>query len=344
MKTGILLLNLGSPDEPTTPAVRRYLRQFLSDERVIDIPALPRQLLLNLVILPFRSPKSAHAYQKVWTKEGSPLVAYTKKLNKRVQESLELKYPGKFKVLFGMRYGNPSIKLILDQFKSEGIRKVILVPLYPQYAAASTGSSIAEVFRIAQTYWDPFELTVAPAFYNEKFYLDSFAKRGQEVLNGGKADHILFSFHGVPERQLTKSEGCKPGYCQFTASCCGKISVLNENCYRAQCFETARNIAERLNLQPDSWSVSFQSRLGRTKWIEPYTDVVLTDLARSGVKNLVVFSPSFVADCLETLEEIGIRAVADFKLAGGQNLTLVPSLNDGEDWATGLAGWVQSLD
>ncbi|MCA0444866.1 MAG: ferrochelatase [Bacteroidetes bacterium] len=344
MKTGIFLLNLGSPDEPTTPAVRRYLRQFLSDARVIDIPALPRQLLLNLFILPFRSPKSAHAYKKVWTTEGSPLVSYTKKLAEKVQIHLNQIQPDEYKVIFGMRYGNPSIQKVLNEFYSEGIRKVILVPLYPQYAAASTGSSIAEVYRVAGTFWDPFELSVAPAFYNQPFYLESFARRGESVLSKQKADHILFSFHGVPERQLTKSEGCKPGFCEFTTTCCSTISDLNANCYRAQCFDSARNIAKLLNLKPETWSVSFQSRLGRTKWIEPYTDVVLTELAGNGIKNLVVFSPSFVADCLETLEEIGIRAVEDFKKAGGESLTLVPSLNEGEDWARGLAEWIQTLN
>ncbi|MCK6601985.1 MAG: ferrochelatase [Bacteroidetes bacterium] len=340
-KTGVLLVNLGSPDAPDTPPVRNYLRQFLSDSRVIDLPAPARFLLLNLVILPFRSPRSAHAYRQIWMPEGSPLVVHTRNLTRKVAAELDRISPGKHRVLAAMRYGNPSLKAALDHFREEGIHRIFLLPLFPQYATATTGSLLAEIYRLAVTRWDPPELTVLPPFFAESFFTDAVAARGRDLILTDRPDHIVFSFHGIPERQIRKSDPDSE-ICRISDGCCSEISERNFRCYRAACFETARQIAGRLNLQPGTWTVAFQSRLGRTKWIEPYTDRVIRDLAGKGHKRVLVFSPSFVADCLETLEEIGLRLNDEFLSCGGSSLTLVPSLNDGDDWAAGLAGWISS--
>lgn len=340
-KTGVLLVNLGSPDAPDTPPVRKYLRQFLSDRRVIDLPAPARFLLLNLIILPFRSPRSAHAYRQIWMPEGSPLVVHTRNLARKVAVELDRISPGKHRVLVAMRYGNPSLKAALDQFGEEGINRIYLVPLFPQYAAATTGSLLAEVYRLAATRWDPPELVCLPPFFSDSFFTDAVASRGRDLIHAEQPDHIVFSFHGIPERQIRKSDPDSET-CRISDGCCSEISERNFRCYRAACFETARQVAGKLNLQPGSWTVAFQSRLGRTKWIGPYTDSVIRDLAARGIKRVVVFSPAFVADCLETLEEIGLRLNAEFLSCGGSSLTLVPSLNDGDDWAAGFAGWISS--
>jgi len=322
--TGLLLINLGTPDAPTTPAVRRYLREFLSDPRVIDINAVGRALLLHLFILPFRPAKSAHAYQQIWDRErGSPLLAYSKELAAGVAAKLG----DSWRVELAMRYGNPTIASALSTLRGAGVDRIVVLPLYPQYAASSTATSVARVMELATSTWDTVPLDIVPAFHADPGFLAAFTAVAQPALAEARADHVLFSFHGLPERQIRKSD---PNAHCLRDGCCDALGPANANCYRAQCYATARDLAARLAIT--DYTVCFQSRLGRTPWIEPHTDVLLDRLAQQGKKRLAVFCPAFVADCLETLEEIGIRARAQFKAAGGEELTLVPSLNATPAW------------
>ncbi|HZS37896.1 MAG TPA: ferrochelatase [Polyangia bacterium] len=326
--TGLLLVNLGTPDAPRTPEVRRYLRQFLSDPRVLDINPVGRAALLELVILPFRPSKSAHAYQKIWTERGSPLLFHGQDLAAAVAARLGADWA----VELGMRYQNPSIDAALERLRARECDRVVVFPLYPQYSAASTGSSVEEVFRVASRRWVTPSLSIVEPFYDDPAFIDAFASVGAPLVGADQIDHVLFSFHGLPERHMIKSDASGK-HCLQSANCCDSIQSVNRHCYRAQCFATARALAAKLSLPTEKWSVSFQSRLGRTPWIKPYTDHVLPELVKAGVKRVAVFCPAFVADCLETLEEIGIRAQADFVAAGGQSLTLVPSLNASPAWA-----------
>jgi ferrochelatase len=320
MPTGLLLINLGTPDAPTTPAVRRYLREFLSDPRVVDIGAVGRSLLLNLVILPTRPAKSAHAYQQVWDAErGSPLLAHSKDLARGVAQALGEGW----RVELAMRYGNPSIASALEALR--GCERIVVMPLYPQHAASSTSTTNARVMELASASWDVGAFDFVPAFHADPGFLDAWIAVAQPALAEAAPDHVLFSFHGLPERQIKKSGDAA---C-LTDGCCDR-AVTPLTCYRAQCYATARALASRLGIT--SSTVCFQSRLGRTPWITPHTDVVLDELGAKGVKRLAVMCPAFVADCLETLEEIGIRARAQFKAAGGEELVLVPSLNATPRW------------
>jgi protoporphyrin/coproporphyrin ferrochelatase len=326
--TGLLLINLGTPDEPETAAVRRYLRQFLSDPRVIDINPLGRWLLLNLIILPTRPAKSAHAYRQIWdATRGSPLLSHSEDLTARVRARLGAGW----QVELAMRYGKPSIEEGLAKMRAAGVDRIVVLPLFPQYASSSTGSAVEEAFRIAGAAWNVPALSIVDAFYEHPGFLDAFAAVGRPVIEALRADHVLFSFHGLPERQIQKSDE-SGRHCLQSAGCCDQIGTANRNCYRAQSYATARGIASRLGLEAERWSVSFQSRLGRTPWIKPYTDVVLDELAARGIKRLAVYCPAFVADCLETLEEIGMRARDQFRAKGGEELVLVPSLNSSEPW------------
>lgn len=335
-RTGILLVNLGTPDAPEPAAVRRYLRQFLSDPRVIDINPIGRAALLHLVILPFRPARSAAAYQKIWTPEGSPLLVHGRALTERLRERIP-----ELPIELGMRYGNPSIASAIDRLREQQCDRVLAVPLYPHYAASSTGSTVEELARIVGTLWTTPFVSVVPPFYDHPAFLDAFTAVASETLDEFAADHVLFSFHGLPERQVVRC--ADPTVCLASASCCDTIRAANRNCYRAQCHETARLLARALELgeQGEGWSIAFQSRLGRTPWIKPYTDEVVPALAKRGVAKLAVMCPAFVADCLETLEEIGMRADEDFKAAGGKALKLVPSLNSHPAWVAGVEALVR---
>ena len=324
MPTGLLLINLGTPDAPTTPAVRRYLREFLSDPRVIDINAVGRALLLHLVILPRRPAKSAEAYRKVWDeKRGSPLLAHSKDLAAGVQAKLGAPW----RVELAMRYGNPSIASGLEALRAAAVDRIVVLPLYPQYAMSSTATSVERVKELATTGTPA--LDFVPAFYADEGFLAAFTAVAKPALADARPDHVLFSFHGLPERQIKKLDPTGT-HCLQSATCCDAITSANTNCYRAQCYATARELASRLAVT--DYTVCFQSRLGRTPWIKPHTDVLLDELAKQGKKRLAVLCPAFVADCLETLEEIGIRAREQFKAAGGEELTLVPSLNATPAW------------
>jgi ferrochelatase len=324
---GLLLVNLGSPEAPEPGPVRRYLREFLSDPRVLDMNPVGRALLLYGVILPFRPRQSAAAYRKIWSPEGSPLLVHGRALAEQVRARLD----GRWQVELAMRYGEPSIAAALDRLRAAAIDEIVVLPLYPQYAASSTGSSLEAIFRLAGERWVVPSLQVVPPFHDDQGFLDAFAEVARPLLDGADYQHLLFSFHGLPERQVKKTDD-SGRHCLASASCCDAIGPVNRNCYRAQCFATARALAARLGRHEGSWSVSFQSRLGRTPWIRPYTDAVLPELAAAGKKRVAVMCPAFVADCLETLEEIGIRAREQFTALGGELLTLVPSLNSSPRW------------
>jgi ferrochelatase len=333
MKTGILLINLGSPEAPTAAAVRPYLREFLSDPRVIDIPAPLRWLLLNAVILPFRPAKSAAAYAKVWTPAGSPLMAHSRAF----AEKLAVALGDDYRVVLAMRYGNPSLKDALAEITREPLRELVIFPLYPQYASASTGSSVEEALRLLAPLQNVPTLRTIPAFYDDPGYVRALVENAAPRLRAFRPDFVLFSYHGLPERQIRKSES-RAGHCLAAGdACCAAVGPDNAYCYRAHCFATTRAVAGALGLAAGTYSTAFQSRLGRTPWIKPYTDHVLTELGQKGVKRLAVFSPSFVADCLETLEEMTIRGAETFMEAGGEALDLIPALNGEDVWVEAAA-------
>jgi protoporphyrin/coproporphyrin ferrochelatase len=326
MRTGLLLINLGTPEAPTPSAVRRYLREFLGDPRVIDINAVGRALLLNLIILPLRPAKSAHAYASIWDPQrGSPLMYHSQDLARAVAAQLG----DAWHVELAMRYGQPSLAAALDAFVARGVERVVVLPLFPQYASSSTGTAVARVMELAGAQWNVPALDFVPAFYDDPGFIGAFAQVARPVLADARPDHVLFSFHGLPVRQIVKTDR-GGAVCLRSATCCDERK--NPHCYRAQSFATARALAAELALATDRYTVCFQSRLGRTPWIEPYTDHVIDRLGHAGIKRLAVLCPAFVADCLETVEEIGMRARAQFKAAGGEELILVPSLNATAPW------------
>ncbi|MEB3238437.1 MAG: ferrochelatase [Candidatus Sericytochromatia bacterium] len=328
VKQGVLLVNLGTPNAPKAPEVRRYLAEFLSDPRVLDIPAVARALLLRLVILPFRPRKSAEAYRKIWTDRGSPLLVHGLDLAVAVRQRVGAEVP----VELGMRYGQPSLGDAMARLAAAGVDELIVLPLYPQYASSSTGSTLERVYALLAQEWNVPQVRVVGAFYDHPAFIAAMARHVAKALEALPGAHLLLSYHGLPERQCRKSDPTGR-HCLASTECCAAIVEANRHCYRAQCMETSRRLAERLDLTEEAWTVSFQSRLGRTPWIRPYTDEVLPEMARSGCKDVVVACPAFTADCLETLEEIGMRAAEDFSAAGGGRLHLVPGLNAEAHWA-----------
>lgn len=330
-KTGLLLINLGTPDSPRTPDVRRYLRQFLMDPRVIDIPAWRRWLIVNLLILPFRPRSSAEAYRKIWTEAGSPLLLYSQELTRRVQARLG----PEIEVELGMRYGRPAIGEAMGNLRRRGVHRLIVFPLYPQYSSAATGSSLEAVFKEAARLWNVPSLQVIPPFYDHEAFIAACAGVARPHLGRSNPERVFFSFHGLPERQVRKSDPTGT-HCLHREDCCERIEATNADCYRAQCLATAKRLADALGIEEERRVVCFQSRLGRTPWLRPYTDEVLADHARRGCKRAMLLSPAFVADCLETLEELGIRGVEIWKEHGGESLELVPCVNVDEAWVDAL--------
>lgn len=324
--TGCLLVNLGTPEAPTPAAVSRYLREFLFDPRVVDMPALWRWMLVNLIIAPFRSPRSARAYLKIWTEEGSPLLVHSQHLLSEVR-ALFPSVP----IELGMRYGTPSLESALEALRSQGVNRIIVLPLYPQAASSVTGSTLERVFKIVSQWWNVPSVQVVSPFFAHPGFINAFAEVARPVLAAHEPEFLLFSFHGLPERHIKKGD-CTQSHCLESLDCCSSLHHANRDCYRAQCFATAREIAHALGLEPDSYGVSFQSRLGKDPWIGPSTDHELRRLAEKGVKQLAVMCPAFTADCLETLEEIGMRARESFIAFGGKELSLIPSLNATPSW------------
>ena len=330
-KTGVLLVNLGTPDAPTVSAVRRYLREFLSDPLVIDLPALPRYLLLYGLILPFRPRRSKAAYEKIWTQAGSPLLLHSKRLTTALADELG----DHFVVALGMRYGNPSLQCALERLKAHDCQRVIVFPLFPQYSSAVTGSVIAKVKALLRGKGSSAEVSFINDFFNDPGYVDCLAEVVRENNPHQKTEHAIFSYHGLPERHLDKSASCLSRCDREKA--CPVVTVSNRGCYRAQCYETSRLLAQNLGLTDAQYTVAFQSRLGKTQWIKPYTDLSLTQLAARGVKNVTVICPSFVADCLETLEEMGFRARQQWMALEGECFHLIPCLNAGLKWVKVVA-------
>lgn len=325
---GLLLSNLGSPAAPRRREVAAYLRQFLTDPRVLDIPVVPRQLLVRGIIAPFRASRSARAYAKVWTPDGSPLVVHSRKLATKVAAKLGTGW----KVALGMRYGNPSIESALDELVRAGCRRIVTFPLYPQYASATTGSTLEEVWRAASRAQVVPEIVPVSPFFRHPGFLGAFERRIRRVLQDHPQAHLVFSFHGLPERQVLKAD--PSGTC-LTGECCLREESL-ATCYKAQCLATARALADRLELPTDRWTVAFQSRLGRIPWLGPSTTGTVDHLIDRGAREIVVAAPAFVADCLETLEELGM-ALSDSAKARGAGLWTVPCPNDGDDWAESVA-------
>ena len=326
---GLLLLNLGSPDAPERGAVARYLRQFLTDPRVIDIPTIPRQLLVRGIIAPLRSGKSAHAYRSIWLPEGSPLIVHSRALAQGVQTELG----DTWKVTLGMRYGNPSLRSALEELTSAGCAEIVVLPLYPQYSSATTGSSLEELGHVFSSLWNVPSVRVLPSFYEAPGFLEAFAEPLRAALSRHPEADVLFSFHGLPERQVRK------GYADcLTGESCRDVRPF---CYKSQCHATARALAARLNLPKDRWHISFQSRLGRTPWLSPSTLETATALAKHGSQSLVVAAPSFVADCLETLEELGGRLREAYLEAGGEHFELTVCPNASSQWTRTVADWAQ---
>lgn len=347
--TGLLLVNLGTPegvpgDGPSTRQVRAYLREFLMDPYVIDIAYPLRWFLVNAVILPTRPAQSARAYRQIWTERGSPLLVHHLDLASALQTELSARGRRPWQVVAAMRYGNPSIAAGLRELRGEGIRETLVVPLYPQYSLAATQSSIEECRAQAARHAPGMNLHFYPPFHDVPAFLDAFAEVAREHLRGYSFDHLFFSFHGLPERQVSRTDRTGGNHCFRSTRCCDRIVDANRDCYRAQCFATARGLASRLGLSGEQFTVCFQSRLGRTPWITPFTDVMYKKLAERGVKRLAVLCPAFVADCLETLEEIQIRGRDQFRSLGGEDLKLIPSLNAAAPWVRGLADMVDGFE
>jgi ferrochelatase len=334
-RIGILLVNLGSPDSPDTGDVRRYLKEFLLDWRVIDIPPVPRNLLVRGIIAPFRAPKSGAAYRKIWTADGSPLIHITRQL----AELAQAKLGPQFQVEMAMRYQNPSIASALEKFRKDLPAKLKVISLYPQYASSTVGSVHQEVMRVLSTWQTIPHLEFVNSYPLHPGLIDAFVARAAEH-QVEAYDHVLFSFHGLPERQLTKAD--THDHCIRQADCCAKLSPQNAYCYSAQCHATAQAIAGRLGLSQQQYTICYQSRLGKTPWKRPYTSDVLHEMAQQGKKRLLVFSPAFVADCLETIYEIGMEYQEEFEKMGGEKITLVEGLNTHPIWVDAVCDLCRS--
>lgn len=333
---GVLLLQLGTPDSTEVADVRRYLAEFLADPRVLDIPTVWRRLLLHGVILRLRPRKSAEAYEKIWTEQGSPLLIHTQALADEVARRLG----PDFRVAVGMRYRNPSIRSAVDRLLEQGVQRVVVLPLFPQYAASSGGSATEEALRELGGRWNVPDVTTLGAFHDDPGFLAAAAEVTGQALEGFRPDYVLFSYHGLPERQIRKSDPTGAHCLQFEG-CCAAITEANRNCYRAQSFATTERLASQLGLTAGSYGTSFQSRLAGSPWIKPFTDQQLPVLYGQGVRRLAVACPSFVADCLETIEEIGIRARHQWMELGGEDFLLVPCVNSHPRWVEAVADMVR---
>jgi protoporphyrin/coproporphyrin ferrochelatase len=333
-KKGVLLLNVGTPEHPEINSIKKFLKEFLMDPRVINIPYVYRWLILNFFILPRRPAKVATKYNRIWKTEGSPLMLYTKRIKQLLSEDLGEKYV----VDVAMRYGVPSIKTSINYLMKQNINQLQIIPMFPQYSSAATGSAIEKVLKTIEKF-DYFpKIQINNSFYNHPGYIQAIANIGNNC-KPKEFDHILFSFHGLPISQL-RNQSSKSN-CLQSSECCQKICSTNYHCYRAQCFQTAHLVAEAININQKQYSVSFQSRLGKTEWIQPYTIDTIKHLAKSGLKRLLVFCPSFVIDCLETLDEIGNELSETFLQQGGEKMALVPALNDDKLWIQTLSNWIK---
>jgi len=335
MKRAIVLMNLGSPDSTEVKDVKRYLDEFLMDERVIDKPWLFRALLVKGIIVPFRAPKSAEAYKSIWTKEGSPLIVISKQLRDALDKEVEEP------VAIAMRYGNPSPKAAFDELlaKNPDLEEVIAVPMYPHYAMSSYETAVEYAVEQHKKGGYKFKLTTIKPYYNNEDYIHALIESIKPHLEN-EWDHVLFSYHGVPERHIYKGD-VTGQHCLKVPNCCDVPSAAHQYCYRHQCWVTTKIVTQRLNIPADKFTFSFQSRLGRDPWLQPYTAQMFEELPKKGVKKLVVVCPAFVSDCLETLEEIAVEGKETFLHAGGQSFDMIPCLNVHPLWVSAIAKWVK---
>jgi protoporphyrin/coproporphyrin ferrochelatase len=334
-KTTVLLINLGTPDDPSVSKVRSYLSQFLNDPRVIDIPWLVRKILVNLIIVPFRAPKSAKIYKELWTENGSPIMIHGESTKAKLQAQLGDDYV----VELAMRYKNPSIPSVLEKIRKTNPKKIILLPLFPHYASASTGSALEEAMNVIRKWWVIPELTIISQYWDDPKFMEALIARGKEY-NWQDYDHVLFSYHGLPERHVDKVYDGDTDLCQ-NHNCEHELDETNKYCYKATCFATTRLLAAGLGLPEDKYTVCFQSRLDK-KWLEPFSDKVVEEQAKKGANKLLAFSPAFVADCLETTIEIGEDYQEIFEEHGGEKVQLVESLNDHPLWIDALEHLVKT--
>jgi ferrochelatase len=334
MKQGIILMNLGSPDSTEVKDVKKYLNEFLMDGRVIDYPYLFRLMLVRGIIVPFRAAKSSHAYQTIWTKDGSPLIIFTKQLQKALQEKLS----GSIEI--AMRYGNPSMEDAYNKLleKNPDLDEAILIPMYPHYAMSSYETAVEHAKTIHRKKNYPFKINFIKPFYNEPDYINALAESITPFLQN-EYDHILFSYHGVPERHIHKSDITKQ-HCLKVENCCAVDSLAHKQCYRHQCLRTMNLVTQKLNIPGEKFSYSFQSRLGKG-WLQPFTDIRLEEMPKEGIKKLLIICPAFVSDCLETLEEIAERGKETFLHAGGESFTMIPCLNVNPQWVQTINKWVK---
>jgi len=334
---GVLLVNLGSPDAPTPEAVKPYLDEFLMDERVIDLPYLLRAFVVRGIILRKRPANSAAAYKKIWWKEGSPLIVISKRTQEKIRQRVDIP------VALAMRYGNPSLESGLKELADKGVTEVLLFSLYPQYAMATTETIEVLADELVKKKFPQLKVTKFPAFYNRPDYIESLANVTQKDLANFDYDHILFSYHGVPERHIKKTDKTgkhKSVKIKEGEYCCKPGTPEAEFCYRTHCYETTRQMVEKLGIPEDKYTLTFQSRLGIDKWLQPFTADKVRELAQKGVKKLAVLTPAFVADCIETLEEIEMEAGTDFKANGGEQFKMISCLNDDDQWMDTMANWI----
>ena len=334
MSKGVLLVNLGSPDSPEPKDVKKYLGEFLMDERVIDVPLWARNLLVKGIILNTRPKASAAAYKKIWWEEGSPLIVISERLKSKVQKQVD------FPVALAMRYGSMTIKKGLQELVDKGVDEVFLIPLYPQFAMATTETILVLAEDIRKEHFPDLKISDLPAFYNNDDYIEVLSNSIKKNLEGKNYDHLLFSYHGVPERHIRKRDITK-SHCKIDGSCCVTPSPAHEFCYRHQCLEVTRLVAKKLNLKDNTYSSSFQSRLGFDPWLLPYTDRTIERLGKEGLKNMAIATPAFVSDCLETLEEIAMEGEEIFHEMGGKEFSTIPCLNDDDEWVALLVKWIK---
>lgn len=332
-RKGVLLINLGTPNQPTDAAVRQYLKEFLNDPRVVDLPLFIRWLLMNGFIIPFRYKKSAEAYRLIWQEEGSPLLVHSLTL----RDALAAQLGEAYNVVLAMRYGQPAIATALHQLRH--CQSLFVLPLFPQYTSAATGSALEQVLKWFAKQWHIPQLKIKTDFYQETGFINAYAEQIRQAMHNQTVDFVLFSYHGLPVRHIIKSD-CKANCDRISP--CPSINQDNQFCYRAQCYATTEKLAQALSLPKDKYQIAFQSRLGRTPWIKPYTDEILSSLTQKGIKNIAIVCPSFVADCLETLEEINIRARAQWQALGGEQFIFVPCINATPLWVNAIAEWCQS--
>lgn len=327
MSKGILLVNLGSPDSPSVPDVRRYLNEFLMDGRVIDTPWLLRRFVVGMILIK-RPAESGHAYEKIWTKDGSPLVVSSKHVQAALQKRVSIP------VELAMRYQNPSIESGVRKLAEKGVTEMLLTPLFPHYAMSSYETAVVRVQEVATKLAPQMKVTVQPPYYDSPDFIAALVASASEFLKKDY-DHLLFSYHGIPERHLRKSDttGC---HCLKVENCCEVASPAHKTCYRAQCFATTAAFVKLAGVPKEKYSVSFQSRLGKDPWLKPYTDYELVRLAQEGKKKMLVICPAFVSDCLETIEEIGMRGCEDFMAASGKEFTRIPCMNEHPLWIEAL--------